>query len=78
MQADKQQPSREGHTSSDVMQRLSMIHLGPERRLISGVALLLYPLLSSSFSSSFFPQALLPSPPTLRGCLCILGQPSGD
>lgn len=31
VQADKQQPGREGHTSSDVMQRLSMIHLGSER-----------------------------------------------
>lgn len=31
VQADKQQAGREGHTSSDVMQRLSMIHLGPER-----------------------------------------------
>lgn len=27
MQADKEQASREGHTSSDVVQRLCMIHL---------------------------------------------------
>lgn len=29
VQADKQQPGGEGHTSSHVVQRLGMIHLGP-------------------------------------------------
>lgn len=31
MQADEEQPGGEGHTSSDVVQRLCMIHLDPER-----------------------------------------------
>lgn len=31
VQADKQQSGREGHTSSDVVQRLGMIHLDSER-----------------------------------------------
>lgn len=31
VQADKEQPGSEGHAGSDVVQRLSVIHLGPER-----------------------------------------------
>lgn len=31
VQADKKQPGGKGHASSNVVQRLSMIHLSPER-----------------------------------------------
>lgn len=60
MQADKEQPRREGHTSSNVVQRPGMIHLGPEKGQL--VMWPLAPPLHPSFSES--PLSLfLPPPP---------------
>lgn len=82
MQADKEQPRREGHTSSNIVQRLGMVHLAQTDELIHEAAplgtpvSLLFPLPSPSFPSQSSPK-LWPWGTAHAGSSALLGGTQG-